>query len=239
MAVPSDETAFPAYALAMRLLEADRIPFVVGGAWAVRQFAPPGRMTLDLDLMVEPPVLERALQTLTDAGGCLLGHDRIEVRLGFRGMEIDLVHHIAHGEYAVDASWRTKALPASLFGTPTSVAPPGLLIWSKLFIAARHRFDGADILHLIHADRQLIDWHDLLERLRPYPELLLAYLHLFDFCYPGDRDRIPSWLWEALHSMTAVPRPSVGPRICRGPLLDSASFAFDGLARGYQDASLH
>ncbi len=224
-----------AYQLALRALTVDRIRFVVGGAWAIEHYVALGRATLDLDLMIEPRMTDPAVQALTQHGGSVLGHDTMQVRMDLNGAEIDLVHHIAQGEYAVDATWWQHGVPARLFDVATLVASPADLIWSKVFIASRHRFDGADIVHLIRGASQTIDWRRLAQHLRPYPELLLAYLNLFEFCYPGERDAIPSWLWNDLLRRLQAPEAPGGPKICRGTLLDSTSFIFDGIARGYQD----
>ena len=223
------------YQLALRALRVARVRFVVGGAWAVEHYVPLGRATLDLDLMIEPSMTDPAIQALVQHGGRLIGRDIMQVRIDVSGAEIDLVHHIAQGEYAIDATWWQHAVPARLFDVATLVASPADLIWSKVFIASRHRFDGADIVHLIRGAHQTIDWGRLAQHLRPYPQLLLAYLNLFEFCYPGERNAIPDWLWDSLLPELQSSELPGGPRVCRGPLLDSTSFIFDGIARGYQD----
>lgn len=235
MAMIVSEATKREYELALRALNAAHLRFVVGGAWAVEHYVTLGRATLDLDLMVEPSMVDHAVQVLSQHGAMLLGRDTMQVRMDLNGVEVDLVHHIAQGEYAVDLSWWQNAVPGHLFDVETLIASPADLIWSKVFIASRHRFDGADIVHLIRGARQTIDWKRLAQHLRPYPELLLAYLNLFEFCYPGERDAVPDWLWNDLLSAVLAPEIPGGQKICRGPLLDSTSFIFDGIARGYQD----
>lgn len=235
MAMIVSEPVKEAYRLALTILDSAQIPYVVGGAWAVEHYVALGRATLDLDLMLVPAAVDRAIQALGQHGARLLGRDLFQVRLSLDGNEIDLVHRVAHGEYAVDASWRQAAVPGYLFDVATLVASPPDLIWAKVFIASRHRFDGSDIVHLIRATHRTLDWQRLAARLQPYPELLLAYLNLFEFCYPGERGVIPDWLWHSLLAVFETPPEPAGPRICRGPLLDSTSFIFDGVAKGYQD----
>jgi hypothetical protein len=223
------------YQLALQSLKSAQVPFVVGGAWAVEHHVCLGRATLDLDLMLEPSTVDRAVQTLSQYDARLLGRDILQVRLDLNGVEVDLVHHIAQGEYPVDASWHQHALPGYVFDVATSIAAPEDLIWSKVFVASRHRFDGADVVHLILGTHRTLDWKRLAAHLKSYPELLLAYLNLFEFCYPGERSAIPDWLWNDLLASIQVPEMAGGPKICRGPLLDSTSFIFDGIAKGYQD----
>lgn len=223
------------YQRALHSLIAAKVPFAVGGAWAIEHFVPLGRATLDLDLMLEPEKVDRAVQSLCQQGAHLLGRDTFQVRLALAGAEVDLVHHFAQGEYAVDASWHQHAEPGYLFDVATLIASPADLIWSKVFIASRHRFDGSDVVHLMRGTHRTLDWKRLAAHLEPYPELLLAYLNLFEFCYPGERGAIPDWLWNDLLGVLLRPEAAVGQRICRGPLLDSTSFICDGIAQGYLD----
>lgn len=235
MAMVVNETVKREYQLGLRALLAAKVPFVVGGAWAIDHYLPLGRLTLDLDLMIEPDQIDPAVQTLSRYGARLLGRDVLQVCLTLGGVEIDLVHHFAQGEYAVDRTWYQNALPGYVFDVATVFAAPAELIWSKAFIASRHRFDGADIVHLIRATRRTLDWNRLYLHLKPYPELLLAYLHLFEFCYPGERAMIPDWLWTTLLAdLAAAPEPTV-PGLCRGRLIDSTSFIFDVVRKGYRD----
>ena len=235
MVMVVDEPVKHQYQLAMRSVAAARVPYVIGGAWAVEHYTPLGRATLDLDLMVEPSKVEVAVQALTQHGARLLGRDLMEVRMALGGVEIDLVHHFAQGEHAVDRTWHQHALPGYAFDLATLFAAPSELIWTKVFIASRHRFDGADVVHLIRATHRTLDWKRLHAHLRAYPELLMAYLNLFEFCYPGERDTVPAWIWKRLIADVQTVREPIGPKICRGPLLDSTSFIFDGIAKGYQD----
>ncbi|HVC32132.1 MAG TPA: nucleotidyltransferase family protein [Chloroflexota bacterium] len=235
MAMGVDQQIRHQYQVALRALTGTGVPFVVGGGWAVEHYIPLGRPTLDLDLLVVPANVDRAVQALYQHGARLQGRDVMQVQLALGDAEIDLIHHFAQGEYAIDPSWHQHALPAYIFDVAALFASPADLIWSKVFVASRHRFDGSDVVHLIRATDETMDWQRLAAHLKPYPELLLAYLNLFEFCYPGERGAVPAWLWNDLLAKLEVPEEPGGPRICRGPLLDSTSFIFDGVARGYQD----
>lgn len=236
MAFAPNDTVKRGYALALRRLTAVQVPYVVGGAWGVEHYVPLGRATQDLDVMLDPRDVDRALATLAEAGAKVLDRDLIQVRVRLVSAEIDLVHHFAQGAYAVDRHWHRRGVPGQPFGVATLVAAPADLIWTKVFIAARHRFDGADVVHLIRATRQLLDWKHLRAVLAPYPRLLLAYLNLFGFCYPDDRDAVPGWLWDDLQADLELPDESGLPHVCRGTLLDHTSFTFDLAAKGLEDA---
>lgn len=78
-----------------------RVPFVVGGAWAVEHYVRLGRATLDLDLMIDPDVLDDAVRAFSGVGGRVLDREKMQTQMSLRSAEIDLVHHFAQGEYAV------------------------------------------------------------------------------------------------------------------------------------------
>ncbi len=224
------------YARALRTLQAGPIPFVVGGAWAVEHYVRLGRATLDLDLMLQPADADRAGDLLVEAGARVVERDVLQVRLLLHSAEIDLVHHLARGGLAVDAGWYQRGRVGRVADVATLVAAPEDLLWSKAFVAARHRFDGADVVHLLRATGPTLDWVHLRDAFAPYPPLLLAYLNLFAFCYPSEREVVPAWLWDELLANLETPAKPAESDVCRGTLLDHASFEFDLIARGFVDA---
>jgi hypothetical protein len=220
------------YALALRRLKSARVPVLIGGAWAVEHYVALGRATLDLDLMLQASDLIDATAALTEAGGSIVGGSEIRTRVKVGGADLDLVHHFARGELAVDQGWFDRSRIGRLFGLPVRFAAPEDLIWSKLFIAARHRFDGSDVVHLLRATSATLDWNRLKVALAEYPELLLGYLSLFAYCYPADEGVIPRTLLnDLLATLERNVEPTM-PKVCRGSLIDHASFDFDYLARG-------
>jgi hypothetical protein len=224
------------YALALRALQAARVPFVVGGGWALEHYARLLRPSADLDLMLDPASATRAEGILVGEGAEILDRSVSQTRLAFRGGEIDLVHHFAQGTIPVDRDWYQRGVPARVFDVASLVAAPEDLIWSKVFVAARHRFDGADVVHLLRATHDGLDWRRLRTLLEPYPSLLLAYLSLFEYVYPQLADGVPQWLWDDLLSQFETLTEPGGPNVCRGSLLDRTSFEFDEVAKGFTDS---
>ena len=45
--------------------------------------------------------------------------------------------------------WFQESHPAEIYGVPVQLTPPTEMIWSKALLQNRHRYDGADIAHLI------------------------------------------------------------------------------------------
>jgi len=236
MVMAISESLEGVYAAVLRALRAAKVPFVVGGAWALERYTLIGRNSPDLDLMVEPAWVDQAVDAITSLGGQRFEEgtmiDRLQVPLGM----VNLVHHLAQGEYPVTAEWVTHGVPARLYGAATLVASPEYLIWAKAFVASRHRFDGADVMHLLSATIDRIDWKILHRLFAPYPELLAAYVNLFAFVYPDLRDNVPAWLTDELWREFETPVEPSAPKITRGPLIDSHSFEFDIVAKGFLDS---
>jgi hypothetical protein len=113
------------------------------------------------------------------------------------------------------------------------------MIWSKAFVMERERYDGADVLHLILARGQEMDWRRLLTRFENYRLVLLSHLVLFLYVYPSEAGRIPSWVWDELRADLEVERRASlhAARICRGTMLSRGQY-LDALARGFHDARL-
>jgi hypothetical protein len=95
-------------------------------------------------------------------------------------------------------------------------------------VSERHRSDVSDILHLILCRGDELDWERLLRRVDVHWRLLLAQVHLFDYVYPGHRQRIPQWLRRHLYDLAEAEIDAVGdPEICQGTLISRFSYNID------------
>src|SRR6266702_2912537 len=61
-----------------------------------------------------------------------------------------------------------------------------------------HRYDGADIAHLILKQHAQIDWRRLLGYMDLHWEVLLVHLLNFRWAYPSERENVPRWLMDEL-----------------------------------------
>ena len=108
------------------------------------------------------------------------------------------------------------------------------MIWSKAFLMERERFDGADVLHLIRARQNDIDWPRLLARFGEHWRVLLSHLVLVSLRLPqragseGDR--------RAARSRKERTEADEGIRLCRGPMLSRAQYLVDVERWNYLDA---
>lgn len=202
------------YRAVLREFRASGIPFLVAGAYGLRHYARVYRDTKDLDLFVRGEDHRPAIRWFRRQGydaKIVAGHWLGKIRHG--PDFVDLIYRSRNGLCHVDDDWFRHAEPGRLFGVPVRYAPVEEMIWSKAFVMARDRFDGADIAHLLHARGGTLDWARLLRRFEEHMPVLLSHLMLFAFIYPNGR-------------------------LCRGTLLSQSDYRHDVTKWGYADARL-
>jgi hypothetical protein len=238
---PDDPTAVECYRGAIRALRRAGVEFLVGGAYAFARYTEIARHTKDLDVFVRPADRDPALAALEAAGY------RTEVTYthwlakAFKADHfIDLIYNSGNGTAPVDDGWFAHAVPGEVFGEPVRLCPAEESVWSKAFIMERHRYDGADIAHIIRARGNSLDWRRLLDRFGPNWRVLYSHLILFGFVYPAERDRVPGWVLRELNARLRAELeagPAAG-RVCRGTLLAATQYIPDVERWGYADARL-
>ena len=225
------------YQEALETLNAAGVPYIVSGLYAVYEYTGIYRETKDLDLFFEPGRVVEAAEVLKAAG--------FETRLeqvhwlgkAFKdGVQIDLIYGIGNGLFLIDEGWYRNSRPGLLAATPVRVAPPEELIFHRLFISERHRWDMSDVAHLILMRGHELDWDRLVQRTGDHWRLLLAQIVLFDYVYPGYRDRVPEEIRGALleREKNEV-QPVDDSAAFRGTLLSRFSFSIDVNEWGLRD----
>lgn len=226
-------------AAALSALNRAGVPVILAGAFASHVYSGVWRNTKDIDLFLRPRDVRRALETLAAEGYETELRDPWWLAKAWQGeWLIDLIFGIGNHEIQVGDGWIERALPVEICGVPSRIIGPEDLIVSKVFIALRDRFDGADVAHLIRSTEGRIDWGGVLERLGPeHRTLLLWHLLFFDYVYPGHADHLPrarmrELFEERARAWEAEPRD---PKAFRGTLLDDRAFAIDVDDWGYRD----
>ncbi|WP_119156199.1 nucleotidyltransferase [Caldimonas tepidiphila] len=237
-AATPDSAAEACYRQVLEALSRAGVPFLVGGTYAFADHTGIRRQTKDLDLFIREADFARCAQVLAAAG-----HETERTFPHWLGKVhagptcVDLVYNSGNGIARVDDVWFEHGRDAEILGVPVKLVPVEEMIWSKVFVMERERYDGADVAHLMHAHADVLDWARLLERIGPHWRVLLNHLILFGFVYPDDRDRVPRWLMERLmerlHDEMRAPLPAEG--ICRGTLLSREQYLHDVERRGYGD----
>jgi hypothetical protein len=144
------------------------------------------------------------------------------------GFFVDLITGMSNGLIVVEDSWIERARPAVVYGVETRVLAPEELVASKLFVARRERFDGADIAHVVYGTYGSFDWDRAMQLVGEHWEMLLWALVLFRYAYPAQSHYVPSRIWSELlgrfESALAKPDPKAK---FRGSLVDDNMFAID------------
>lgn len=213
------------------------IPCAVGGAFAFHRHTGIWRATKDLDLILVPESVTSALETLAAAGFETWVKDPVWLAKAIRDdYFVDLITGVGNASLAVDPSWIERAIPDETLGVPCRVLGVEELLASKLFVARRERFDGADVVHLIRACGDRLDWGRVLQLLDAHWELLLWSLVLFAYVYPGRTDLVPERIWADLTTRfldrVTHPHPEFPSR---GTLVDPLMFAIDVNEWGERD----
>jgi hypothetical protein len=219
----------------VRALTGAGVPILVGGAYAMRRYAGVRRDTKDLDLFLERARADEAVRFLFRRGyDARIVADHWLGKVSKADAYVDLIFGSRNGLCAVDPSWFERAERGRLLGLPVRLVAPEEMLWSKAFVMARDRFDGADIAQLIRARGRTLDWSRLLERFGSHWLILFVHLLFFSYAFPSERDAVPAWLLEELERRRRE-EPRNGRRVCRGTLLSPAEFLDDIRRRGYRD----
>lgn len=236
-----DPAARDYYRDAMTALDRVDVRYMIGGAYAMAEYAGIVRHTKDFDLFVLPQDRDRALAALATVS------DRTEVLyahwLGkaWRGdFFVDLIFSSANGLERVDDDWFRFACDSRVLGQPVKLIPREEMIWQKAFVMERERFDGADIAHLLRAQSDHIDWDRLLARFGPHWRILYVHLILFGFVYPCERDCVPSDVLDELtrRLKEEMARPAPEVKVCQGTLLSRLQYLLDVERSGFRDGRM-
>ena len=229
------------YRRVLETLQQRHVEFLVGGSFAFHRHTGVERPTKDIDVFLRRADLAFALESLREAGfetNLVYPHWLAKARSA--GAAVDLIFNSGNGVSAVDDDWFTCAPEATVLGVTVKISPVEELIWTKAFVMERERFDGADVVHLIAAQGDRLDWDRLLARFGPNGRVLLAHLVLFGYVYPDKRRLVPSHVTERLIAdlRRAELRPASSATVCRGTLLSREQYLFDIEQCGARDARL-
>jgi hypothetical protein len=228
------------YRHGMRELNKHNLPFLVGGAYSFAQYTGIQRHTKDFDIFVRRSDCARAMEILENAGyKTELTFPHWLAKAYHRSEYIDIIFSSGNAICEVDEQWFENAKDGTVLGAPVKLVPPEEMIWPKLFIMERERFDGGDVVHLLKSCAQALDWQRLLARVGQNSRVLLAHLILFGYIYPGERAIIPEWVMQRLIGQVLselTNNSGADQQLCQGTILSRAQYLVDIECKGYQDA---
>ncbi|MBS7563651.1 nucleotidyltransferase [Mucilaginibacter sp. Bleaf8] len=231
MSINDDKNAYAFYQEALVLLEESEIPFMLGGAFAIFHYSGIYRETKDLDVYCKSSDCPRIMKYFSDRGYETQFTDARWLAKIFKGEYfIDLIFDTVNNICTVDDSWFERAVDASFFEKDVKLLPPEELIWSKIYVQNRERYDGADINHLLVQYGDNLDWNQLMFRMDQHWQLLLAQLMSFQFVYPADyQQKVPRWVYDELlrRAHEQLDLPAATEKVCRGPMIDQTQYSVD------------
>lgn len=229
------------YRQALSILNQAHIPFLIGGAYAFERYTGIARHTKDLDIFARPTDVQRILDVFAEAGyqtEIAVSHWLAKAYCGDNF--VDIIFNSAHGCLPVSDAWFEHGIEDEVLGIPVQVCAPEEMIWSKAYVMARDRFDGADVAHLILAYADRMNWSRLIDQFGEHWRVLFSHLVLFGFIYPGERSCIPVWVMQQLSQrlQQEISQPAISEKLCQGPLLAPLQYITDVEQWHYQDARL-
>lgn len=213
------------------------VPYMLGGAFAMFHHTGIYRDTKDLDVFCRSADYPRILKHFASKGYRTELTDVRWLAKIFKGEYfIDVIFDTVNNICTVDDSWFDQAATGEFASMPVLFLPAEELIWCKIYVQNRERFDGADVNHIILKTGKDLDWKRVLARLEPHWHLLLAQLIMFQFVYPADYAQVvPRWLFDELirRAQEQYDIPPSLARICRGPIIDQTQYGIDIRDWGY------
>ncbi|WP_187262390.1 nucleotidyltransferase [Pontibacter beigongshangensis] len=225
------------YKDALKILNTSGVPYLLGGGFAHKQYTGIFRDTKDLDIFCKSGDYPRILKILAENGYELEVTDARWLAKVKKGEHfIDIIFSNPGGLCAVDDTWFEHAVKGEVWGLPVLFMAPEELIWCKIYVQNRERYDGSDINHVMLRYGDKIDWKRLWMHMEQHWQLLLAQFLNFQFVYPSDRDIIPRWLFDELlkRAQEQFDMPTSLERVCRGPLIDQTQYATDSTEWDYK-----
>lgn len=225
----SESRAF--YNKAITLLNESGLHYMLGGGAAFTHHTQIFRDTKDLDIFCKAADCPRVLKFFAAQGFKTELTDARWLGKVFAGDHfIDIIFDSPNGIARVDESWFQHVINAECFGAPAKIMAPEELIFCKIYVQNRDRYDGADVNHVILRRGKELDWHRLLAYVDRHWQLLLAQIMNFQFVYPADhREVIPNWLFDELllRARELYEVPASLEKVCRGPMLDQIQYGPD------------
>jgi hypothetical protein len=219
------------YSDSLTLLEECGVPFMLGGAFAIFHHTGLFRDTKDLDIFCKPNDCPKILKFFADRGYKVQMTDvRWLAKIFKDDYFIDIIFSTVNNICLVDQSWLDHAARGEFAGHQVRFLSAEELIFCKIYVQNRERFDGADVNHVLLKAGRHLDWHRLLDRMDPHWHLLLSAILLFQFVYPSDyRDIVPEWLFNELidRAKAQYDLPSPVVNVCRGPIIDQTQYSVD------------
>jgi hypothetical protein len=234
--LPARAEAF--YAEALAHANRSKIPYLVGGTFAVNAYVELRRPTKDLDIFCKASDFPKILAYFQEQGfKTEIEDERWLAKVGRGRYFMDVIFNSTISMTPITDSWFAESHTSTIYGHKVQLLPPTELLWSKVFVQDRVKYEGADVAHIILTQSEKIEWRRLLQYMEQYWEVLLIHILNFRFIYPTEREKIPRWLFdellERLERQAQLPAPNM--KVCRGRLFSRQEYLKDITDWGFAD----
>jgi hypothetical protein len=145
---PPDADRF--YADGLGILVESNVPFLVAGTFAVNCYTGIHRATKDLDIFCKAGDFPRILAHCKERGfETAIEDERWLAKVKRGACFFDVIFSSPAAVVVISEQWFAESHPAEIYDVAVHLTPPTEMIWSKALLQNRHRYDGADIAHLI------------------------------------------------------------------------------------------
>ena len=143
------------YKEALDLLTESGVPFMLGGAFAMFHHTGIYRDTKDLDIFCKASDYPHILKFFAEKGYRTDLYDvRWLAKVHHGDYFIDIIFDTVNNICRVDDSWLEYAPTARFVGVDVSLLAPEELVFCKLYVLNRERYDGADVNHVSVKNRK-------------------------------------------------------------------------------------
>lgn len=173
------------------------VPFMVGGAFAVYHYTGWWRNTHDIDVYVTHGDVGKAAGALESVGFLDIGEQAVGDKQWIyhsakNGLIFDVIWRFANLANYITPDWFDRASCGDFLGLPLRFLPLEELVWIKVFVINRHRCDWPDVMRVVEAQCQRLDWGRLFDLLGEHWLLLAGMIDVFDWQHPDAMDCIPN-----------------------------------------------
>lgn len=187
------------FALGTDAIAGAGVPFLLAGALGLATYTGHWRNTKDVDVIVREGDRERSIAALRQAGFDDYfereAYDRSWIFRGYKdGVLFDVIWALPNHRVVIDDAWFEHARPVFLRGRTFQVVPAEELVRVKLYVMQRERCDWVDVLNVLAAAVEQIEWRRLVARMGRDLPLLHAALAIFNWLCPGRAQALPAWL---------------------------------------------
>lgn len=222
--VPEDQ--WKVYREAIRTTRKTGSKFVLGGAFGLAAYTGRFRNTKDLDFFVLPSEKDKIVDALTKAGfedyHSTHAYDRGWIYRAVKDdVIVDTIWQTPNRRTRVDEEWFKRGRKVRIREEVLQALPAEELLAIKLYILQRDRCDWPDLINLLYAVGQELDWPHVIRRMERERPLLAGLLQVFNWVCPDKAILLPAEVRKQFNLETPTNEELSMPADHRVRLLDT------------------